>query len=359
MPGFANNYATQIFHPLFLQQLSGCRSIRFMNWGTINGSTQTEWNTRTTPTFYTQEASGGQGNVAIEHMIDLANRVGADPWICVPHMATNDYIRQMARLIRQRLNPNRKVMIEYSNEVWNGQFVQNHWCGQQGMAQGLANNEYSGYLEFYPKRSGEIFQIFEQEFGNANRLVRVLASQAGNPWLSQQLVSRFVARYGSGKADALAIAAYHGGPNWFCDLAHAPQVAAMTLDQVFTVINESLDASMNIIMAHKPIADQYDLRFIGYEGGQHIVGRGGAENNEAVTALCIAANRDPRMGTMLTNLFNKWQQGGGDVLCVYLNVGPYSKYGSWGFLERQDQDISTAHKFRALRQAMGLPPNTP
>ncbi len=42
----------------------------------------------------------------------------------------------------------------------------------------------------------------------------------------------------------------------------------------------------------------YGSRLVPYEGGQHLVGIRGAENDDALTALLTAANADPRMGKL-------------------------------------------------------------
>lgn len=53
----------------------------------------------------------------MEAMLDLANRLDADPWFCIPHLADDDFVRRFAELVKQRLEPERSVYVEYSNEV--------------------------------------------------------------------------------------------------------------------------------------------------------------------------------------------------------------------------------------------------
>jgi hypothetical protein len=45
---------------------------------------------------------------------------------------------------------------------------------------------------------------------------------------------------------------------------------------------------------------------------------------------------------------NNWVSAGGDLLIHFNETGPWTKYGSWGALEYQDQDPATAPKFQAL-----------
>ena len=63
-------------------------------------------------------------------MIALANASNTDLWINIPGPATDAYVAQLANLIKNGdvvngvayagLNPNLKVYVEYSNEVWGG-----------------------------------------------------------------------------------------------------------------------------------------------------------------------------------------------------------------------------------------------
>ncbi|MBK6374693.1 MAG: hypothetical protein IPF67_16600 [Saprospiraceae bacterium] len=42
-----------------------------------------------------------------------------DPWICIPHLADDEYIIQLAKYLNANLDPSLKLHLEYSNEeVW-------------------------------------------------------------------------------------------------------------------------------------------------------------------------------------------------------------------------------------------------
>ena len=75
--------------------------------------------------------------VPIEVMINLANTLHGDPWFCIPHQATDDYVRQFAALLRARLDPTLRPHIEYSNEVWNTSFAQTQWAIAESQRLGL------------------------------------------------------------------------------------------------------------------------------------------------------------------------------------------------------------------------------
>ncbi len=56
----------------------------------------------------------------VEVMVKLANKLNVDPWFCLPHLCTDDYVTQFATYVRDHLNSNLVAYYELSNEVWNG-----------------------------------------------------------------------------------------------------------------------------------------------------------------------------------------------------------------------------------------------
>lgn len=111
-PGYGLAQADDFSAPL-MALLAGFDVLRFMDWAATNGNTHVEWTDRTLPTHYTY-ASGG---VPWETIIALANAAGKDPWINVPALASDDYVLQLATLVKALLAPDRSVFVEYSNEV--------------------------------------------------------------------------------------------------------------------------------------------------------------------------------------------------------------------------------------------------
>ena len=150
-------------------------------------------------------------------MIALANVLQADPWLCLPHMATDSYVRSFAALVSAQLQKSLRAYIEYSNEVWNGMFGQTDYAKQKGIALGLnlynngaQRDDYIGLVRYYSLRSQQIFDLFYSVYGSAqapSRLVRVMATQAVVPFFTDTIM-----QYGSArtKTDAFAIAPYFG-----------------------------------------------------------------------------------------------------------------------------------------------------
>lgn len=211
--------AGSIWHPSFLAAIASAdfNHLRFMDWNDTNGSPQQDWGDRRRPGFVMQggvlnrrspaagiplwtDGSGtsyyADGNrptgLAYEHMVALCNITGKDMWICVPHLATDDYVTKLANLLRYGsdgvnpytspqanpiyppLDPSRKVWVEYSNEIWsNGpSFPQGNWAAAQGAALGFTADAQA---KFNARRYAQIWRIFQQQFDGSSRLVRVAA----------------------------------------------------------------------------------------------------------------------------------------------------------------------------------------
>ena len=358
LPGFEQTGAEQEFHPLFLNRLRGLRTLRFMDWMNTNNSTQQTWDQY--PTEHSARQSDG---VAPQIMARLANRVGADPWFSIPHLADDTWVRQFATAIRDTVDPDHKVYVEYSNEVWNGQFAQARWAQQRGVEQGLYSTgwEWQAGLRIQAQRSVEIFRIWREVFGAEadQRLVRVLATQAANPTSGETVLSWQDAYR---EADAVAIAPY-----FTCDgdylgtgkLANPglPKAATAVLRAGVNALLDNCQRALHHeihdwIARYRALADKYGLALVGYEGGQHLVGVLGGEQNSAVNNLMFQANRSSRMHGLYAQYLSQWRELGGGTLAMFSSGGAVSKWGSWGLVEYEDQPIAQTPKYLAVDEAL-------
>jgi hypothetical protein len=358
MPGFEDTYEKQVFHPIFLDRWRGVTVLRFMDWMHTNNSKQQKWADRPKVDSATWTRDGG---IPIEVMIDLSNRLGADPWFCMPHLADDEYVRNFAALVKEKLHPARRIYVEYSNEVWNGQFEQSRWAGQKGLDLKIGEKPWDAAWHYTARRSVEIFKIWDEVFGGrdaaAKRLVRVLPSQAGNAYVAEQIL-KFEDAYKS--ADTLAIAPYFGMnvPAQGEEL-NADTVSKWSVDQVLDHLEKkALPETLKWIADNKKVADKYEVKMISYEAGQHAVGIQGGENNEAMTKLFLDANRSARMGQLYTKYLEGWEANGGGLICMFASVGGWSKWGSWGLMENYDDKAADYPKFAATMKwakAQGQP----
>lgn len=140
----------ELFHPstraAFADRLTALRFQR------VNDQSR-EWNERTPPSWPYKGAGlshpfvyaarygypfSGRTHMAHEYEIMLCNETGCDYYVTVPHLASTNYVRQLAQLIRYGsnqegipyaepspnpyhppLNPNLRVYVEIANELWN------------------------------------------------------------------------------------------------------------------------------------------------------------------------------------------------------------------------------------------------
>jgi len=343
LPGLEETDPQPRFHPLFLERLCPFKTLRFMDWMATNGSEIQHWSDRPTPNDATQGADKG---VALEYLIELANTLQAHPWFTLPHKATDEYVRQFATMVRDRVDPSLKIYIEYSNEVWHAApaFSQQQYAQAQGVALGLADDSYLAGLRYYSQRSVEIFKIWESVFGDRERLVRVLAGQYANPWTAEQVLTWQEAYQ---FADAYAIAPYFSG-GWD-DPQNLPRLLKSSESEIFQgMVDEIQSYGAFLQDNYQQVREQYGLDLIAYEGGQHLVSAAFGDHEPEMTRLFAALNRHPQMRQLYTQYLHQWQVAGGGLLCHFADVTPYTRYGSWGALEYQNQDLRTAPKYQAL-----------
>jgi hypothetical protein len=341
-PGTEASARQNPWHPSFLERWRGVAAVRFMDFQRTNDSKLRRWADRPVLEDATFSAKG----VPIELLVDLANRLEADPWFCIPHLADDDFVRRFATLVRDRLARGRTAWVEYSNEVWNGQFDQHKHAESQGQNRRLGSDPFESSLHYAAQRSAEIFQIWEQVLGGTQRLCRVVPGWAGNPEASGKVL-RF--RDCGRRGDVLAVAPYFSlTPAPEGDAPTARTVAGWSLGQLFDHLERKvLPETIQEMKDSRREADRYGLRLVAYEGGQHLVGVQGAENDQGLTKLFHAANGDPRMGELYRRYYAAWAEVGGDLFCHFSSVVNWSKWGSWGLLRYHDQPPRTSPKFMA------------
>ncbi|MBN2309251.1 MAG: hypothetical protein JXR94_09790, partial [Candidatus Hydrogenedentes bacterium] len=339
---FEDTYTKNIFHPMFLDRLRSYKVLRYMDWMETNWSEQEFWADRPAPSNARWSVKGAP----VEVMCDLANTLSADPWFCIPHLATDDYVEQFATIVRDRVSADLKIYIEYSNETWNYLFSQAHYALEQGEALGLNSNVYTAAVLFRSKRSVEIFQIFERVFGGTERLVRVMGSQVGSTWVSRELLSYNDAYL---YTDAVAVAPYFGG--YLGAPGELSRVTAMSLDQLFVELQTvALPQAIAWMQGQASVAAEFGVELVAYEGGQHLVGYYGAENDATLNALFDAANDDMRMGALYDTYLSAWQNAGGGIFIHFCNCMGYNKHGRWGSLRNMYQSREDAPKFDAIQR---------
>jgi hypothetical protein len=349
------------FNPDFLQKIKEFGTLRFMDWMDTNHSDQKDWSDR--PKL--KDANWSSKGVPVEVMVELANETGCSAWINIPHQATDDYIRKFATYVRDHLDPNLKVYVEFSNEVWNWQFEQMHYAQAQAEAR-WGRDVSNGYLQWYGMRSAQTAQIWKSVFGNqSNRLTTTIATQTGWRGLENAILNTpaWVAE-GNQPAwrsmDAYAITGYFNGGlgmpentntvrSWLSEPDGGFRKAFEQLRQGNLLeVGSSVADVIENFRYHGAVAQQHNLQLVTYEGGQHVVGIKGIENDSQLTNFFIALNRRPEMKQLYQQMLEGWKQAGGALFNHFVDVAAPGKWGSWGSLENLNQ--TTSPKYSALME---------
>lgn len=337
---YADHSESILFNPVFLDRLRAYSVLRFVNWMQTNHSPVANWSQRTPLSARTWTVASG---VPVEVLFELANHINAHPWLTIPHKADDAYVRNLAQMAKARLNPDLRVYVEHSNEVWNALFAQNAYATQQAAAQVPLINQ----IQYHALRSRTLGGIFKDQLGSS-RVIAVLAAQTGNMWTGSRALDYLNGRFkGAIGVDALAIGPYFAvmpGPR------EAGTYTAMTPETLFAFVRSKIFPTVfATVKNYSKLAKANNLPLIAYEGGQHLVGIQSAENNTELTALFLAFNRDPRVKQLYLDYLNGWKQAGGELFVHYFDVGRFDKWGAWGALEYVDQPRSAAPKFDALQ----------
>ncbi len=375
------NLAHDPFLPEFVDFCRPFHALRFMDWMNTNGSLEKDWANRKQHSFYTMVGTGGDadrffgdgvspsqyllaGGVAIEICIELCNRLGVDAWFNVPHRATDDYIEQFARLVKDRLDPHLKVYCEFSNEIWNWSFIQSSWMLRSEIAAApLEANGFNPWADKlkhqgkdHPERTGVLFRrcfaIWEKVFAGEDRrrLVRVCAVQ--HAWLdTAQRTLKYCMEHGG--ADALAPAGYFGPGQ--TEYAHwKKRGAALTADEVIADLKNAFARDTSKWTRDMAaLAHSFNVDMLVYEGGQHIQ----PEEQQELPYMpaLAAAQKHPGMYDLYMQNSQLHQDIGCKLFCAYSSVSKQgTRWGSWGHAERYRQPLSETPKLRAI-----LDVNTP
>ncbi len=338
-------YSRQIiFNPAFLDYMKDFKVIRFMNMAGVTRNNIRSWSDRPTLNKATWGGKEGVRGVPLEIMIRLANIINADPWFNIPHNADNNFVYQFAQMVKQRLKPNLRVYIEYSNEAWNNVFVpQAEHMKQTGYKLKLDKNRNIAGSKYYSMKSVQIFKAWEKVFGGTQRLVRVMGGMTSNTRLTETLLG-FQNAYKY--VDALAIGAYFYFPQ-----SKMPSIKSV--DDVFKELNApnnrySIKNLMKTVQKQGQITKGYGVDLIAYEGGQHLVHHQTHSMTQGATPYLYQANKDPRMAQAYYQLLSGWKHAGGKLFIPFSAPRPSTWHGSWGIKEYISQAVTEAPKYRAL-----------
>ncbi|MBX3359560.1 MAG: hypothetical protein KF745_14160 [Phycisphaeraceae bacterium] len=320
-PGYSD---TAVFTTPFLNHIQRFRTLRFMDWTRTNGDPERLWSDRATTSSVSY---AGDEGVPWEVCIDLCNRVGADLWVNIPHMADDEYVTELAALIQNRLQPQLKVYVEYSNEVWNYGLPQAVWNLEQAVREGTSGVAPYGYDGLTDEqvwswrrvafRLKQISDDFREVFGPDQMMSRirpVYAAQISFIGQHDTGLSFIEDNYGPPSNYFYAIA---GAPYFGPDNAVVPHTPSGTIadqaDALLTAMAKSASywAQSREMRVLSTLASFHRLRLLAYEGGPDTVGPDYIQAKRA-------ASYSPRMQTICEDYLNDWARAGGGLFMWYV-----------------------------------------
>jgi hypothetical protein len=343
-----------LFTKPFLNHIARFRTLRFMDWLCTNfDSGRGTWESRATSETVHHASTLG---MPWEHVIALANEADKDIWINIPVRADDDYVRQLARLLKSTLRPELRVYVEYSNELWNGNFPQYavnidmakaevQADPQSPLAYDAATDPNTLSLRRAAKRLKEIGDVFRVEYGEAammSTIRPVLGGQIVQPYVTEVGLAFLDAVYGPPSRYVYAMA---GAP--YFNLGPWQTADGLSTGQVLQAMDESLAnlATANAFEKNRALASWYGLRWFAYEGGPDTFGAGSI-------AAKAAANMDPRIERLCLRYLHAWSEAGGEQFIWYTaGAGQWnSPYGAWELTV--DLAVTDAPKMRCLTKAL-------
>ena len=346
-PGYALG-TTQVFTNQLLQALAPYGNLRMMELLHTNGNPVTNWIGRKLASDPTQQDARG---VAWEYVIQLANAANKDIWINIPQgvdltdTSANNYVTQLATLLKANLNPNLHVYVEYSNELWNTQFSQTTNNMNAAIADvnsgadptlnydNINNQWYWGYRRV-AHQIVKISQLFANVYGAAaiNATIRpVYVSQEVQPYLTEDSLTYIQKNFGSPSLYIYAI----GGAPYF-----AAGSSDTTLDGLFTALQAGLNQFLPGFsgqpvysggtvwtgISFKSLANYYGLHSVAYEGGPDLT----AESN---SVLAEQAANDIRINQLDQDELADFFGCGNDLFVFYKLSAPPGSGSVFGVYE--------------------------
>jgi hypothetical protein len=307
----------------------------------------------------------GQG-APWEYVILLSNSLHKDAWISIPTHVNDDYVRQLALLLRngnastnhQGLDRALHLYVEFGNELWNWSYYhtkENSEAAKAEFAHGDPYHYGPNDPDFNPftlrtaRRIADISRIFRAVFGDAQMMTRVRPVLAWQAYALDTgvapliyLEDRYIPACVSGKLPAIAGVPncpastkvndllYGGGGSAYYYSADDPK--SVTLENVWksATMDPTLWGTSHQI-ANSVAVHTFGLKRVAYEGGPHfnLICFQDAQGHRATPEkpACpsdvarMAAWSDPRMKTAVLEHHAAWSRWGGDLLVYSAFVG--------------------------------------
>ena len=375
-PGY-NLSAQSNLTDLMLAHLSRFNILRFMEWTDTNENFEVNWNDTTPVNWPLYRPPTHNPWQTIPYIASQLNK-SPDIWINIPHLASDDYVINLARFMLKEINSTTNIYIEYSNEVWNYQFPQEK--DNSDAANDSVRNHGDPFHFTYDNSTDvriwalrriayetkRISDLFKTVFGTENvgqwkRIRPILCGQADTPRYAIEYLEYLNNVYGPPKnfLHGIAVAPYFS-------LGPYKAWSNLTTDQVLDGMNISVDTYLPEqgwsqrapLGIHATYAAWYQLPVYAYEGGPDTVNGCGNCSLNAKTN----ATRHSRMADICVRFLDGWYRFGFETFNWYsAGAGATRQFGSFTSLEdmRQETLIDTTKMFNSTSPVAQLPRPSP
>lgn len=390
-------------------------TIRLMNFFDINGTpsgAQFSEDIGNSPNINHQSYGGGHDahgyNAPWEVACKLFNQSKCNGWVCIPAASSaerDEHISAVALYVRNNLDADRTLYVEYSNETWNSGFSSYNYTIAKGAEMFADSDSNVRRYKYHSYMSNKIARIFKEVFaadpinpGRESKIKGVLGIQsAGESWVSGVSIPYLKSASGGPMyIDVVAGAPYFMGEFISQDLAYSglmlhtsspSQIAKVAYDYVVSGVSLKVHpsspsatvlgtnaiafssyfqntsyASTSRIRGLAQYCQSEGLEYVAYEGGPHMV----AYYPETITReyrlyvtnlLLNQANQDPWMGSAVYEYLKDWDlETSGGLFCYFTLHGGWGQYGSWGAMEGFEGDPLDYPKYQALLQFIAETP---
>jgi len=314
------------FQQPFIDHVKRFGHVRFMDWQGVNNSTSTPTvEGRHTPQSIRQYGTGtgkalpqGSDGVAIEFMVQLSNRAKVDPWFSMYHLFDEEYVRLFATIVRDTLDPERKIRLEWSNEFWNSQFIVYNWVQQEAVNRGIST--YQVAKEEHERNWAIWDEVFE---GQTDRLIKVIGTHSNNPGYTEKLLATGL------EGEELAIAPYFAPRR----PVSRNYDSTTTTSQILDDTEDALPFILGNVSAQKTLATENGMTLVTYEGGQGIIPK------QTWNVAAWNAQFDSRMRDLYDTYLQELSNRGVAIFHHFNDISDQrNNFGSWGASEYQDED---------------------
>lgn len=293
---------------------------------------KTKWENRKTPLDAAQQdmsnLNGKKDGWSWEYIIELSNILNKDIWINIHMSCDSNYVAELAKLLKEELNPNINIYVENSNEVWS----------PTQLTHGPYNKAEADYYginfdQNYARRSVELSNWFGEVFGQdeINRRIRVvLAGQHAYNGRSDIHLNYIKNTFGEPNKYI-----YSTSTALYFQTSNPISTNLKEInDGMLTDIGKQIDDNTSSVYRLNHINKANTWNLVGgctsYEGGPHVPAGGGLDN----LGNLINSHRTEEMGDVLKyNYLEGWKEIGGGLAMHFTLASSYNRYGCWGLTD--------------------------